>query len=178
MIQDELSRLDPDSPPAQAELTQPLVTALQIALFNLLAKRFGITPSAVVGHSSGETAAAYAAGAITMRAAILIAYLKGKAVASLEGTGAMAAIALPRSLVTPYLTTTSVVLACENSPKNVTLAGDDAAVSEVMSRIHEDHPEVLCRRLRVSIPYHSREDPVLQGCVCRLLERADRLQQP
>ncbi|KAL6230969.1 hypothetical protein BDW75DRAFT_248240 [Aspergillus navahoensis] len=148
------SLADLDNSMDQAEFAQPLVTALQIGLFNLLRKRFGITPSAVVGHSSGEIAAAYAAGAITMRAAILIAYLKGKAVSSLEGTGTMAAIGLGRPLVTPYLTD-SVVVACENSPKSVTLAGDNNAIEEIIKQIQEDHRDVLCRRLPVSIPYHS-----------------------
>lgn len=110
----------------------------------------------MIGHSSGEIAAAYAAGAITMRAAILIAYLKGKAVSSLEGTGTMAAIGLGQALVTPYLTS-SVVVACENSPKSVTLAGDDNAIEEIIKQIQENHGDVLCRRLPVSIPYHSRK---------------------
>jgi acyl transferase domain-containing protein len=82
----------------------------------------------------------------------------------------MAAIGLCRSSVTPYLTTEStVVIACENSPKSVTLAGDDAAIEEVMARVREDYPDVLCRRLRVSIPYHSREYALaiidFHGCV-------------
>lgn len=41
----------------EPELSQPLCTAIQIALVELL-RSFGISPIAVVGHSSGEIAAA------------------------------------------------------------------------------------------------------------------------
>ncbi|KAL3480474.1 putative polyketide synthase [Aspergillus californicus] len=153
-LADTLSSKDLDPSTNQAQFAQILATALQIGLFNLLSKRFGLAPSSVVGHSSGEIAAAYAAGAISMRAAILIAYLKGQAVSSLEGSGTMAAIGLGSAIVAPYLTH-SVVVACENSPKSVTVAGDGQAIDDIIQRIREDHSDVLCRRLPVSIPYHS-----------------------
>lgn len=65
------------------EHSQPLCTALQIALFELL-KRFNITASAVVGHSSGEIAAAYAAGALSLPLACKIAYFRGQLVGKLK----------------------------------------------------------------------------------------------
>ena len=40
------------------EYSQPLTTALQIALFELL-KSLGVHPQVVLGHSSGEIAAGY-----------------------------------------------------------------------------------------------------------------------
>ena len=55
---------------SKAEVAQPVCTALQIALCNHLA-RWEIFPSAVVGHSSGEIAAAYAAGSVSMHDAVL-----------------------------------------------------------------------------------------------------------
>ncbi|KAK5994210.1 Highly reducing polyketide synthase gloL [Cladobotryum mycophilum] len=60
-----------------AELAQPLCVAIQVGLINLLAK-CNITPDAVVGHSSGEIAAAYAAAAMTMIEAIICGYLRGQ----------------------------------------------------------------------------------------------------
>ena len=59
-----------------AEISQPLCTAIQIALIDLL-KVFGITFSAVVCHSSGEIAAAYSADVLTAADAISIAYYRG-----------------------------------------------------------------------------------------------------
>ena len=53
---DELFRGEMDSRVHLAEFSQPLCTAIQIALIDLL-RSFGVTPSLVVGHSSGEIAA-------------------------------------------------------------------------------------------------------------------------
>ena len=59
------------------QFSQPLCTALQIALVELL-KSFHIAPVAVVGHSSGEIAAAYAIGALSLESACRISYHRGR----------------------------------------------------------------------------------------------------
>ena len=76
-----------------AELAQPLCTAIQVRLVNAL-KRCGIKPKAVVGHSSGEIAAAYAAGAISMQAAMTISYYRGYVTKNQTFKGGMTAIGL------------------------------------------------------------------------------------
>ena len=125
---------------------------------NLL-RRFGVQPSSVVGHSSGEIAAAYAADAITAKSAIIIAYYRGKATKCQEGRGAMAAISLGRNDISPYLEE-GVCLACENSPESVTLSGAIEPIRRVMKRVKEDFPDALCRLLRVKTAYHSGKHPV------------------
>jgi acyl transferase domain-containing protein len=55
---DELLRAAPDSQVNEPTRSQSLCAALQIALVDLL-RSFGVVPKAVVGHSSGEIAAAY-----------------------------------------------------------------------------------------------------------------------
>ncbi|KAJ5109662.1 hypothetical protein N7532_002307 [Penicillium argentinense] len=137
----------------EAELAQPLCTALQVGLVNIL-REWGIEPHAVVGHSSGEIAAAYAAGAITAQCAIIIAYYRGRLAKSQEGTGAMAAVAMSREDAVPFLKD-GVVLACENSPRSVTLSGDKDVLDEVLESIKDQNPDTFTRRLRVSIAYHS-----------------------
>ncbi|GLB14914.1 type I Iterative Polyketide synthase (PKS) [Aspergillus tubingensis] len=153
-LQDEICREGKDSRVNTAEFSQPLCTALQIALIDVL-HSWGIRPSSVVGHSSGEIAAAYAAGAITARAAIIIAYYRGLAVKKqADGKGTMAAVGLSPDGVRPYLQD-GVVIACHNSPHSVTLSGDLHAMGSVTDRIKTEIPEVLCRRLKVSTAYHS-----------------------
>lgn len=66
---EELSRDEQSSRVSDSELSQPLTTAIQVALVDLLAT-LGVTPQYVCGHSSGEIGAAYAAGALTLEAAI------------------------------------------------------------------------------------------------------------
>lgn len=66
---EELSKDEESSRVSDSELSQPLTTAIQVALVDLLAT-LGVTPQYVCGHSSGEIGAAYAAGALTLEAAI------------------------------------------------------------------------------------------------------------
>lgn len=66
---EELSKDAEASRVSDSELSQPLTTAIQVALVDLLAT-FGVIPQYVCGHSSGEIGAAYAAGALTQEAAI------------------------------------------------------------------------------------------------------------
>ena len=138
----------------QAEFSQPLCTALQIALVDLLAT-WKITPVGVVGHSSGELAAAYAAGALTAEDAIIAAFYRGYVCKTAKKTGGMAAIGIGKAEVSTYLES-GVRVACENSGSSVTLSGDLDVLESVMSNIKEARPDVLVRKLQVEMAYHSR----------------------
>ncbi|EHA28193.1 hypothetical protein ASPNIDRAFT_43495 [Aspergillus niger ATCC 1015] len=139
--------------PEWSLLTQPLCTALQLGLLQILTY-WGIKPSTVVGHSSGEIAAAYASGAITMESAIIIAFYRGKLAKLQEGSGAMASIGLTHDEVIPFLLD-GVVVACENSPRNVTISGPKDKLAQVISNITAALPGTFCRKLRVQVAYHS-----------------------
>ncbi|CAG8034304.1 unnamed protein product [Penicillium salamii] len=153
LIYDELSKEGPDSRIHEAEYSQPLCVALQIGIVNILAS-WGICPSTVVGHSSGEIVAAYAARAISMRTAIILAYYRGKVAKSLEGLGAMVAVGLSPEEVLPFLTP-GVVVACHNSPHSVTLSGDKESVNQAVIKIKAASSDTLCRQLPVQTAYHS-----------------------
>lgn len=137
----------------QAEFSQPLCTALQIALVDLLAT-WNITPSAVVGHSSGELAAAYAAGALSAKDALIAAFHRGQVCKTAKKTGGMAAVGLGKEDVLPHLAS-GVRVACENSGSSVTLSGDLNVLEQVMAKIKEARPDVLVRKLQVEMAYHS-----------------------
>ena len=100
--------------------------------------------------------AAYAARAISMRTAIILAYYRGKVAKSLEGLGAMVAVGLAPDEVHPYLTP-GVVVACHNSPQSVTLSGDKDSVDRTVKNIKAGNSDTLCRRLPVRTAYHSGE---------------------
>ncbi|KAK5659385.1 hypothetical protein OQA88_1478 [Cercophora sp. LCS_1] len=153
-LQIELLRPSGESRVHVAEFSQPLCTAVQIGLVDLLG-HWGIKPQAVVGHSSGEIAAAYASGAITAGDAIRAAYYRGQATMHVEKSkGGMAAVGLGRDAVTPFLVP-GVLIGCENSPDSVTLSGDIDKLTSVMDSIQAAHPTVLVRELRVDCAYHS-----------------------
>lgn len=159
-------------PPAEAarlntaQLAQPVTTAVQIALTTML-RAFGVAPGAVVGHSSGEIAAAYAAGYITAEAALRIAYHRGFMAGAVEarglGPGAMLSVGLGESdaaVFTRDLASRGVAgIACVNSPSSVTISGDAEAVDEVALRIEvanrSREASVFYRRLAVDTAYHS-----------------------
>jgi acyl transferase domain-containing protein len=144
-----------ESQMAKTEYAQPLCTAIQIALVNILAM-WSVRPSAVIGHSSGEIAAGYASGAISQAEAISIAYYRGRGTTDCHLPGGMAAVGLGRNKASHFLQE-GVVIACDNSPQSVTLSGDELALENVMNEIKNAVPHVFLRRLRVEKAYHSRK---------------------
>jgi acyl transferase domain-containing protein len=144
------------------ELSQPLVTALQLALLAVF-QASGVVPQAVVGHSSGEIAAAVAAGHISPEQAILIAYYRGKATseAVYEAPVGMMAVGLGPDHVLPYLQGTTVEVACINSPQSVTLSGTKSELVPIEERVKDDGH--FARLLRVDAAYHSRHMKSVAG---------------
>ncbi|OHX00905.1 beta-ketoacyl synthase domain-containing protein [Colletotrichum incanum] len=140
----------------EAEFSQPCLLAIQVALVDLL-RSWGVVPSAVVGHSSGETAAAYASGAITATEAILIAYHRGQITRLIKSAhnGSMAAVGLGRKQVERFLRP-GVIIGCENSPSSVTLSGESDVLQGVLHDIRLKSPGVLARSLHVECGYHSQ----------------------
>ncbi|KAI1499776.1 polyketide synthase [Biscogniauxia marginata] len=106
--------------------SQPVCTAVQIGLVILL-RRWNVTPSAVVGHSSGEIAAAFAAKLLTAKEAILAAYFRGFAVGKMRSSGVMIAAGLNPKSAHQFIKDKGldghVCVACVNSPESVTLSG-------------------------------------------------------
>lgn len=153
---EELTRDDEFSRIQQPEFAQPLSTAVQLAVVNLL-QEWGVRPTSVIGHSSGEIAAAYASGAVTAGVAMAVSYYRGKAVGDAKmKTGGMAAVGLAATTASKYLIG-DVTVACDNSPQSVTLSGTSNALDEVLEKIQAVDPETFCKRLKVSVAYHSGE---------------------
>ncbi|KAK5992001.1 Highly reducing polyketide synthase [Cladobotryum mycophilum] len=139
------------------EFSQPLVTALQLATLTVL-RSWGINATRVVGHSSGEIAAAAAAGLITYEDAIKIAYFRGLAAKRLPSQTpvGMLAVGVGEEVVKGYLDPTDepVQIACYNSPNSLTLSGSVGALERVKSRLQEDSH--FARLLQVDLAYHSK----------------------
>ncbi|PLB36893.1 putative polyketide synthase [Aspergillus candidus] len=158
-ILDELTSEGEDAQLDHPLLSQPICSALQIALVDLLAS-WGVYPDSVSGHSSGEIAAAYAAGALTMGDAMMVAYYRGVVASKLPSkgyqAGGMLALGLSPGDAQPYLeslTLGSAVVACVNSPTSITVSGDSPAIDELESTVRKQ--DIFCRRLAVGVAYHS-----------------------
>ena len=136
-----------------AEFSQPLCTAVQIAVVNLL-HSWNISPAAVVGHSSGEIAAAFASGALTEAEAITVAYYRGQVMKQHSQPGAMVSIGLGKSEMFSYLRK-GLSIACENSPNNITLSGDVEPMEDVVQQLKREYPAIFIRPLSVKVAYHS-----------------------
>ncbi|KAI1175676.1 hypothetical protein F4777DRAFT_598427 [Nemania sp. FL0916] len=154
-IEEVLNQSPDESMIHSAELSQPLVTALQIALVRLLSN-WGVKAQGVVGHSSGEIAAAFAAGLLTEEEAIIAAYLRGTAVARNKKQGLMMAVGGNlheiQGLVDEY--DGDIVVACHNSPESYTLSGDVDAMLQLKETL--DERKIFCRALSTNNnAYHS-----------------------
>lgn len=155
----ELGRDAETSKVSTGQIAQPATTAIQIALVDLLSI-FKIRPSTVLGHSSGEIAAAYAAGALTQESAMSVSYYRGVAAEQCKSLGGtMMAVGTGRDDVVKYLKTVKgttqgeVCVACVNSPSSVTLSGDKEAMAVVQKLLEQDG--VFHRSLAVDVAYHS-----------------------
>lgn len=157
---EELNKPAHESRINDAEISQPACTAIQLALVVLL-KSWGIMSNMVTGHSSGEIAAAFAAGIVSFRSAIALAYFRGKAAATLSkeqdqkgamlalGTSSEAAATLLQKNLDGYAT-----IAAINSPQSVTISGDESAIDTVKRMA--DAEGLFARKLKVEVAYHSQ----------------------
>ncbi|KAM3417874.1 hypothetical protein BST61_g6094 [Cercospora zeina] len=157
---EELEKPEGKSRVHDPDLSQPLCTALQIAILHLL-RDWGIMPAAVTGHSSGEIAAAYAAGFFSFKTAMALAYFRGKAakvVAANEALkGGMLALGVSvedAEALLPQSDTAYATIAAINSPRSVTVSGDVAAIESIETQAKaQGH---FARRLKINVAYHSR----------------------
>ncbi|EKG12367.1 Beta-ketoacyl synthase [Macrophomina phaseolina MS6] len=164
-LTEELGRPEAESKLALAEYSQPACTALQLALVDLVSA-WNVRPAAVVGHSSGEIAAAYCAGAITKEAAVKIAWLRGQfagTVAEKNVRGAMMAVSASGGSLQDRLAglkSGKAVVAAFNSPKACTVSGDEAAIDELREVLYAEG--VHCTKLKVEVAYHSPHMEVIR----------------
>ncbi|KAL4997562.1 hypothetical protein BDV10DRAFT_201827 [Aspergillus recurvatus] len=180
-LMEELCR-DPETTRVnETGLSIPICVALQISLVRLL-RAWGVVPTAITSHSSGEIAAAYTVGALSYRAAMSVAYHRAVLAADkrLRGPipGGMVAVGLGAEDAEGYLARISAgqaVIACVNSPASVTVAGDLEAVAEVEAMAQQEG--IFARRLRVDTGYHSHHMTPIAGLYLNALTGNKDLQE-
>ena len=146
--------------------SQPICTALQIAIVDLL-ESWNITPSAIVGHSSGEIAGAYCLGALSKEDALVAAFYRGSLSESIKTRapgleGGMLAVGTSEPEIQTWIerfTEGNLGVACVNSPSIVTLSGNARAIDEVEQMLKQS--DIFARRLKVANAYHSSHMDVI-----------------
>ncbi|MFI0424909.1 amino acid adenylation domain-containing protein [Spongiactinospora sp. 9N601] len=137
------------------EVVQPALFAVMAGLAAVW-RAHGVEPAAVLGHSQGEIAAAYVAGALTLPDAARIAALRSREIArSMEGRGGMAVVAATEQVTADHLEAWSgkLAVASVNGPASTLVSGDAAAIDELLLRCETDG--LRARRVAANYAPHS-----------------------
>ncbi len=153
---EEMTQDEESSKINSTNIAQPAIFGLQVALAELW-KSWGIEPSKVVGHSVGEVAAAYVAGAYTMEDAVTIIYHRSRLQDETGGNGRMVAVGLSQAEARKAIAgkEEQVQIAVVNSPGLLTLAGDTGPLEEVVAVLEEEGKFV--RWLRIDYAFHTHQ---------------------
>jgi acyl transferase domain-containing protein/thioesterase domain-containing protein/acyl carrier protein len=143
--------------PAQ---TMPVLFGIQIGLARMWAS-YGVTPSAVIGHSMGEVAAAVIAGALTIEDAVKVITRRSRLLTRLVGGGAMAVLGTSAGEVAELAADLpEVYAAVHSSPRQTVITGDADQVAVVVARAEEQG--LLARMVQAEGAGHSPQvDPLL-----------------
>ncbi|MBB5167620.1 amino acid adenylation domain-containing protein [Mycobacterium sp. AZCC_0083] len=138
----------------RVDIVQPVLFAVMVSLAAQW-RALGVHPDAVIGHSQGEIAAAYVAGAITLADAARVVALRSKAIRAIAGSGAMLSIASSVDAVTRLIEPWGdrIAVAAENGPSSTVISGSADALTEVMAMCERD--ELRANWIPVDYASHS-----------------------
>uniref|UniRef100_UPI001F2FEC63 type I polyketide synthase n=1 Tax=Actinokineospora pegani TaxID=2654637 RepID=UPI001F2FEC63 len=157
----------------RVDVLQPACFAVMVGLAAVWSS-VGVVPDAVVGHSQGEIAAACVAGALSLEDAARVVALRSRAIAAeLSGRGGMASVALAVDEVAARLAPWAgrVEVAAVNGPASVVVAGDAAALDEVVAALAGEGVRV--RRVAVDYASHTRHVEDLRDTLALALAGVD-----
>jgi acyl transferase domain-containing protein/NADPH:quinone reductase-like Zn-dependent oxidoreductase/alpha-beta hydrolase superfamily lysophospholipase len=151
-ISEELLREESESRLTSTKYAQIASFVVQAGL-TALWREWGVEPTAIVGHSVGEVAAAYAAGVYSLHDALTISFHRANLQGNLARHGLMAAIGRSAEDIRPFLSA-GVEIAAYNSPTTATISGDPDDVERVSQVLRNEGIPV--KALRVERAFHSR----------------------
>jgi myxalamid-type polyketide synthase MxaE and MxaD len=153
----------------EVDIIQPALFAIQVGLAALW-RSWGIEPHAVVGHSLGEVAAAYVAGALSFDDAVRVICHRSRLFTRTIGHGAMAAVELSLEDARRALASCEdrVSIAASNGPTSTVISGDPAALAAILDRLQRD--DIFCRTVKVDFASHSPQMEPLCADLLRALE--------
>ena len=168
-----LSQGGPEEMLNRTEYTQPALLAAGIAVWRAWQAQGGAQPALLAGHSLGEYTALVAAGALSLKDGAHLVRLRGQLMqdAAPAGTGAMAAVLgaeddVVRAVCEEASGSQVVVPANYNSPGQIVIGGDAAAVDRALALLAERGVRKAVK-LAVSVPSHT---PLMREAANRLAE--------
>jgi acyl transferase domain-containing protein len=146
----------------RADVVQPALFAVMTSLARLW-QSVGVQPDAVVGHSQGEIAAAYVAGALSLPDAARVVALRSQAISAITGRGGMASVALPAAEVEQLIASWSgrLGVAAVNGPGSTVVSGDADALDELLAL--RGDTTFRARRVPVDYASHSAHVEAVRG---------------
>ncbi|WP_239311614.1 SDR family NAD(P)-dependent oxidoreductase, partial [Frankia sp. Cj3] len=140
---------------------QPALFATQVALFETW-RAWGIEPDAVIGHSMGEIAAAYASGALSLDDAAQVACERSRLLEEISGAGGLALVELAADDAAELVRGREheLSVAAVNGPRATVLSGPAAVLEDVITGLTERG--VFARRIAVEFAAHGPQVEPLQ----------------
>lgn len=151
---EELARPESESKILQTEIAQPAIFAMQVSLAELW-KSIGVHPSAIVGHSVGEIAAACVAGIISIEEGARVIVLRARLMHECaRGEGTMLAVALSEEEAAEVIARhdRTVSIAAFNGPRSLTLSGPKVSLEAIQGEL--EPKGIFARFVRVDHPFH------------------------
>jgi acyl transferase domain-containing protein/surfactin synthase thioesterase subunit len=147
---------------AEIDVVQPTLFAIEVALAALW-RSWAVEPDLVIGHSMGEVAAAHVAGALSLEDAVAVICRRSRLLRKIRGRGEMALVELSMIEAAEVLNgyNDRLSIAVSNSPRSTVLAGEPAALAEVIATLTERG--VFCRPVKVDVASHSPQVDPLRG---------------
>ncbi|MEV6124046.1 SDR family NAD(P)-dependent oxidoreductase, partial [Streptomyces sp. NPDC052077] len=151
------------------DVVQPALWAVMVSLAELW-RSFGVEPSAVIGHSQGEIAAAAVSGALGLDDAARVVALRSRLLARLAGLGGMVSVPEPLADVTRRLEQwgTRLGIAAINGPRSTVVSGDADALGELLAACAADG--VRAKRVPVDYASHSTHVELIEAELAAALD--------
>ncbi|MEU1289690.1 type I polyketide synthase, partial [Kitasatospora sp. NPDC005856] len=148
--------LDDEELLSRVDVVQPVLWAVMVSLAEVW-RAHGVRPSAVVGHSQGEIAAAVVAGALSVEDGARVVALRSLAITELAGGGGMVSVAAGSAVVGELIGSFEgrVSVAAFNGPSSTVVSGEPGALDELMARC--EARGVRARRIPVDYASHSAQ---------------------
>ncbi|MER7670561.1 SDR family NAD(P)-dependent oxidoreductase [Kitasatospora sp. NPDC096128] len=146
--------LDDETMMARVDVVQPVMWAVMVSLAAAW-ESLGVVPSAVVGHSQGEIAAATVAGALSLEDGAKVVALRSQAISRIAGAGGMSSVALPLDATEQLLASVGgdLHVAAVNGPTSTVVAGAAAALDALAAEA--ETRGIRVRRVPVDYASHS-----------------------